>query len=42
MRASLVAWWQRIHLPMQETQVQSLIQDNPICYGATKPMHHNY
>ena len=27
---------------MQETQVQSLIQEDPTCQGATKPVHHNY
>ena len=41
-RASLVAQWQRIHLPMQETRVQSLIQEDPTCQGAAKPMCHNY
>ena len=28
-RASQVAWWLRIHLPMQETQVQSLVAKIP-------------
>ena len=36
--ASLVAQWWRICLPMQETQVQSLIQEDPTHCGATKPM----
>ena len=27
---------------MQETQVQSLIREDPTCLGATKLMHHNY
>ena len=27
---------------MQETQVRSLIQEDPTCHGATKPVHHNY
>ena len=27
---------------MQETRVQSLVQEDPICHGATKAMHHNY
>ena len=31
----------RIHLPMQGTQVQALVQEDPTCRGATKPMH-NY
>ena len=29
-------------LSVQETWVQSLIREDPRCYGATKPMHHNY
>ena len=28
--ASLVAQWKRIYLPMQETQVQSLGQEDPL------------
>ena len=28
--ASQVAWWKRIHLPMQETQVQSLGGEDPL------------
>ena len=38
----LVVQWLRIHLPIQETHVQSLVQENPKCHGATKPMGHNY
>ena len=34
--------WLRIHLPMQGTQVQSQVQEDPTCHGAAKPMHHNY
>ena len=40
--ASLVAQWLRVCLPMQGTQVQSLVWENPTCSGATKPMRHNY
>ena len=40
--ASLVAQWLRIRLPMQGTQVRALVQEDPTCHGATKPMHHNY
>ena len=36
--ASLVTQWSRISLPMQETQVRSLIQEDPTCQGATKPV----
>ena len=28
--------------PMQETLVQSLVQEDHTCYGATKPVRHNY
>ena len=41
-RASLVAQWLRIHLPMQGTWVRTLVQEDPTCHGATKPGHHNY
>ena len=36
-----VAQWWRVHLPMQETRVQSLIRKDPTCYGAAKTMRHN-
>ena len=39
---SLVAQWLRIHLPMQGTRVRSLVQEDPTCRGATKPVRHNY
>ena len=39
---SLVAQWLRIHLPMQGTQVQALVQEDPTCRGATKPVRHHY
>ena len=29
-------------LPMQETQVRSLIRDDPSCCGATKPACHSH
>ena len=41
-QTSLVAWWIRIHLPMQGTQVQPMIWEDPACHGAAKPVHHNY
>ena len=41
-RASLVAQWLRIHLPMQRTQVRALVWEDPTCRGATKPVRHNY
>ena len=40
MWASLVVQWLRIHLPMQGTQVQSLVQEDSTCCRATKPMYH--
>ena len=42
MWASLVAWWLRIHLPVQGTRVQSLVQEDPTCRRATKPVCHSY
>ena len=41
-QASLVAQWLRIRLPLQGTRVQALIQVDPTCREATKPMRHNY
>ena len=34
--------WLRICLPMQGTQVQSLVLKDFTCLGATKPIHHDY
>ena len=42
LRASLVVQWLRIHLPMQGTRVRALVQEDPTCRGATKPVRHNY
>ena len=33
-------WW--LNLPMQETWVWSLIQEDSTCLRATEPVHHNY
>ena len=41
-RASLVAQWLRICLPMQGTWVWALVWEDPTCRGATKPVCHNY
>ena len=41
-RASLVAQWLRIRLPMQGTWVWALVREDPICHGAAKPVRHNY
>ena len=41
-QASLVAQWIRIHLPVQGTQVQSLVQEDSTCCRATMPACHNY
>ena len=38
----LVGQWLGTRLPMQGTQVWSLVQEDPTWRGATKPMHHNY
>ena len=40
--ASLVAQWWRIHLPMQETQVRSLVWEDPTGSGSIKPVCHNH
>ena len=37
-----MAQWIRIHPPMQETQVHSLIREDPRCCGADEPVCHNY
>ena len=39
---SLVAQWLRIRLPMQGTRVRALVQEDPTCRRATKPVRHNY
>ena len=39
---ALVAQWLRIHLPMQETQVQSLVWVDPTCREETKLVCYNY
>ena len=39
--ASLVVQVIRIHLPVQGTQVQSLVREDPSCHGATKLMCHS-
>ena len=39
---SRVVQWLRIRLPMQGTQVRSLVWEDPTCRGATKPVHRNY
>ncbi|KAJ8787516.1 hypothetical protein J1605_023001 [Eschrichtius robustus] len=39
---SLMAHWLRICLPMQGTRIRALVQEDPTCRGATKPVSHNY
>ena len=41
-RASLVAQWLRICLPMQGTRVWALVWEDPTCRGAARPVRHNY
>ena len=41
-RTSLVVQWLRIRLPVQGTRVRALVQEDPTCCRATKPVHHNY
>ena len=40
-RASLVAQWLRICLPMQGTRVRALVWEDPTCRGAIRPVSHN-
>ena len=42
MRASLVAQWLTVCLPMQGTRVRALVWEDPTCRGATRPVSHNY
>ena len=42
LRASLVAQWLRVCLPMQGTRVRALVWEDPTCCGATRPVSHNY
>ena len=37
-----MAQWLRIPLPMQETQVQSLVQEDSTCHGAPKPINKDF
>ena len=41
-RTPLVVEWLRIHLPVQGTQVQSLVQEDSTCHGPTRPVGHKY
>ena len=41
-RASLVAQWLGICLPMQATRVRALVWEDPTCCRATGPVSHNY
>ena len=41
-RASLVAQWLRICLPMQGTRVRALVWEDPTCRGVAGPVSHNY
>ena len=40
-RASLVAQWLGVCLPMQGTRVPALVWEDPTCRGATGPVSHN-
>ena len=41
-RASLVAQWLRICLPMQGTWVRALVWEDPTCRGATRSVSYDY
>ena len=40
MRASLVAQWLRVCLPMQGTRVRALVWEDPTCRQAAGPVSH--
>ena len=40
-RASLVAQWLRVCLPMQGTRVRALVWEDPTCRGAAGPVSHS-
>ena len=40
--SSLVVQWIRIHLPMQGTQVRSLVREHSTCCGTSNPVCQNY
>ena len=42
LRASLVAQWLRVCLPMQRTWVRALVWEDPTSRGATGPVGRNY
>ena len=42
LRASLVAQWLGIRLPMQGTRVRAPVREDPTCHGAAKPVRYNY
>ena len=41
LRASLVAQWLRVCLPMQGTRVPALVWEDPACRAADGPVVHN-
>ena len=40
-RASLVAQWLGVCLPMQGTRVRALVWEDPACRGAAGPVSHS-
>ena len=41
-RASLVAQWLEIRLPVQGTRVCAPVREDPTCRGTAGPVSHNY
>ena len=41
LKKSLVVQWLKIHLAVQATPVQSLVQEDPTCCGADRLFHRN-
>ena len=41
-RASLVAQWLSVCLPIQGTRVRALVWEDPTCRRAARPVSHDY
>ena len=41
-RASLVAQWLGVCLPVRDTRVRALVWEDPTCRGAAGPVSHSY
>ena len=41
-KTSMMVQWLRVYLSVQRTWVQSLVQEDPTCRGAIRPVSHDY